>query len=262
MALEKKVESIFSVRNRIVYFICGISCIVASFLPYYSFYYKNYFITIKGVDVINDLNTVWIYEDKASVMALILFILPFYVMILGVIYLYRSFITSYKVEKINESIFKAIKTITVTLTGAWVIVIFVPFDNPENREYLSTVFSNIQFGFYLFVISEVFKFFLEITVKETDVVLDTIKINAQSEESELSNSLKEEDVDEKENIDYQYYINNGENQDGPFKISELKNKIKQSDYVWRKGMSEWVKAVDDPNLKEFFSDLPPVFKSK
>lgn len=263
MALEKKVESIFSVRNRIVYFICGICCIVASFLPYYSFYYKNYFITIKGVDVINDLKTVWIYEDKASVMALILFILPFYVMILGAIYLFRSFVTSYKVEKINESIFKAIKTITVTLTIAWVFAVFLPFDTPgSNGNYLTTVLSNIQFGFYLFVLSEIFKFFLEITVEETDLVLDTIKLNAQSEESELLTRLEEENVDENENVDYQYYITNGENQDGPFKICELKNKIKQSDYVWRKGMSEWVKAVDDPNLKNLFSDLPPVFKSK
>lgn len=262
MEAEKQLKSIFSVRNRIVYFISGVCCIVASFLPYYSFYYKNYFVTIKGIDVINDLKTLWVYEDKESILVLLLFILPFYVLILGIIYLFRSFVISYKIEKINYRIFKGIKTITVTLTILWVSAVFLSLTFAESSHDLSLVLRNIQFGFYLFALSEIFKFFLEFTVEDTDSVLDTIK----SEEN--TNDYIEEDNEINipafkngliENL--KYYIHNGDSQEGPFEIHELKNKIKETDYVWKKGMDKWIKASDEPALRIIFSDLPPTFRT-
>jgi preprotein translocase subunit SecG len=60
-----------------------------------------------------------------------------------------------------------------------------------------------------------------------------------------------------------YYINNGNENGGPFKLEELKNQqIKENTLVWYQGMDEWKHASDLEDFKPFFTDtLAPVQQS-
>ncbi|MFT5253952.1 MAG: preprotein translocase subunit SecG [Flavobacteriales bacterium] len=60
-----------------------------------------------------------------------------------------------------------------------------------------------------------------------------------------------------------YYINNGNENGGPFTLEELKNQqIKENTLVWYQGMDEWKHAVDLEDFKPFFTDiLAPVQQS-
>jgi GYF domain 2 len=59
----------------------------------------------------------------------------------------------------------------------------------------------------------------------------------------------------------QYYLHDGQNQIGPFSSEELKEKnINQETYVWKEGMTDWVKANEIAELKALFTNTPPPFK--
>jgi hypothetical protein len=60
-----------------------------------------------------------------------------------------------------------------------------------------------------------------------------------------------------------YYINNGNENAGPFTLEELKNQqIKENTLVWYQGMDEWKHAVDLVDFKPFFNVvLPPIKRS-
>jgi hypothetical protein len=61
-----------------------------------------------------------------------------------------------------------------------------------------------------------------------------------------------------------YYINNGNENSGPFTLEQLKNQqIKENTLVWYQGMDEWKHAVDLEDLKPFFFTdiLEPVQQS-
>ena len=58
-----------------------------------------------------------------------------------------------------------------------------------------------------------------------------------------------------------YYINNGNENGGPFTLEELKTQeIKETTLVWYQGMDEWKHAVDIIELKPFFTVAPPPIK--
>jgi hypothetical protein len=60
-----------------------------------------------------------------------------------------------------------------------------------------------------------------------------------------------------------YYINNGNENGGPFTLEELKNQqIKENTLVWYQGMDDWKHAVDLEDLNPFFTGiLAPVQQS-
>lgn len=59
----------------------------------------------------------------------------------------------------------------------------------------------------------------------------------------------------------QFYLNDGQQQTGPFSIDELKLKgINRDTSVWKEGMAEWVKAGELSELSEIFSNEPPTYK--
>lgn len=60
----------------------------------------------------------------------------------------------------------------------------------------------------------------------------------------------------------QYFLHDGQNQLGPFSPEELKEKnITADTFVWKEGMSDWVKAKDIAELNGIFINTPPPFKS-
>jgi hypothetical protein len=60
----------------------------------------------------------------------------------------------------------------------------------------------------------------------------------------------------------EYYYNDGQQNNGPFKIGELKNKnITRETLIWCEGMRDWVKAQDIEELKFLFTSIPPLIKN-
>jgi len=60
-----------------------------------------------------------------------------------------------------------------------------------------------------------------------------------------------------------YYINQDENQSGPFTIEELKNKrLKKSDFVWHEGLEDWKSASEIDELIPLLVAVPPPIKKK
>lgn len=58
-----------------------------------------------------------------------------------------------------------------------------------------------------------------------------------------------------------YYINNGNENGGPFTIDELKNQpLYKTTLVWYQGMDEWKYASEISDLDSFFTVLPPPIK--
>ncbi|WP_367753523.1 GYF domain-containing protein [Flavobacterium sp. WC2430] len=58
-----------------------------------------------------------------------------------------------------------------------------------------------------------------------------------------------------------YYINNGNENGGPFTLEELKTQqIKETTLVWYQGMDEWKHAIEIADLKPFFNIVPPPIK--
>jgi preprotein translocase subunit SecG len=58
-----------------------------------------------------------------------------------------------------------------------------------------------------------------------------------------------------------YYINNGNENGGPFTIEELRSqKISTATLVWYSGMDEWKYAAKIEELKPFFKAEPPPLK--
>lgn len=58
-----------------------------------------------------------------------------------------------------------------------------------------------------------------------------------------------------------YYINNGNENGGPFTLDELKNQqLNKTTLVWYQGMDEWKYAVDIIDFKPFFTVVPPPIK--
>lgn len=58
-----------------------------------------------------------------------------------------------------------------------------------------------------------------------------------------------------------YYINNGNDNAGPFTLEELKNQqIKKNTLVWHQGMDEWKHAVDLVEFVPFFRAAIPTIK--
>lgn len=58
-----------------------------------------------------------------------------------------------------------------------------------------------------------------------------------------------------------YYINNGNENAGPFTLEELKNQeIKENTLVWYQGMDEWKHAIDLVEFKPFFFIFPTSIK--
>lgn len=56
-----------------------------------------------------------------------------------------------------------------------------------------------------------------------------------------------------------YYINNGNENGGPFTIEELRSQqISTATLVWYNGMDEWKYAVEIEELKHFFNIPPPI----
>ena len=59
----------------------------------------------------------------------------------------------------------------------------------------------------------------------------------------------------------EYYYSDGQNQVGPFKPEELKEKkISRETLVWCEGMHDWVQAQDVEELKYLFTAIPPPIK--
>ena len=58
-----------------------------------------------------------------------------------------------------------------------------------------------------------------------------------------------------------YYINNGEENGGPFTLAELKNQhLSKATLVWYQGIDEWKYANDIEELQSFFTAVPPPIK--
>jgi hypothetical protein len=56
-----------------------------------------------------------------------------------------------------------------------------------------------------------------------------------------------------------YYINNGNENGGPFNLEELKNQqIKENTLVWYQGMDEWKHASDLEDFKLLYNNLLPL----
>ncbi len=57
-----------------------------------------------------------------------------------------------------------------------------------------------------------------------------------------------------------YYIHDGQNQQGPFTLDELREKsIKKTTTIWRDGLSDWTTADQIDELKEIIQVAPPAF---
>lgn len=55
-----------------------------------------------------------------------------------------------------------------------------------------------------------------------------------------------------------YFINNGDENEGPFTLDELKDQqINKATLVWFHGMEQWNYATEIPELKSFFIATPP-----
>lgn len=57
----------------------------------------------------------------------------------------------------------------------------------------------------------------------------------------------------------QYYLHDGREQYGPFALDELRNQslLKSDSLIWHEGMTDWVKANQVEELKEFLKLVPP-----
>ena len=59
----------------------------------------------------------------------------------------------------------------------------------------------------------------------------------------------------------EYFLHNGNEQEGPFTIDELKNKnITKQTSIWYDGIAEWTIAGNIEELNVLFKTLPPEFK--
>jgi hypothetical protein len=59
----------------------------------------------------------------------------------------------------------------------------------------------------------------------------------------------------------EYFLHNGDEQQGPFTIDELKNKnITRQTSIWYEGLPEWTAAGNIEELSLLFKVLPPEFK--
>lgn len=57
-----------------------------------------------------------------------------------------------------------------------------------------------------------------------------------------------------------YYLHNGNNQDGPFDLTELKLKgITKDTQIWYEGLSSWKRAEEIPEVNEILTKMPPPF---
>ena len=61
-----------------------------------------------------------------------------------------------------------------------------------------------------------------------------------------------------------YFLHNGTEQDGPFNLSELKEKnLKKNTPIWYEGITDWVDAEKIEELKDYFkTETPPPFKKE
>ena len=60
-----------------------------------------------------------------------------------------------------------------------------------------------------------------------------------------------------------YFFHDGEEQRGPFTLEELKEKqIKRETPVWKKGLKDWTRANDLPELSQLFENTPPAFRKQ
>jgi len=60
-----------------------------------------------------------------------------------------------------------------------------------------------------------------------------------------------------------YFFHDGNEQRGPFTLEELKEKpIKRETPVWKKGLRDWARASDLPELNSIFENTPPAFQKQ
>ena len=60
-----------------------------------------------------------------------------------------------------------------------------------------------------------------------------------------------------------YFFHDGNEQQGPFSVEELKLKsIRRETPVWKKDLKEWTRAGDLPELSELFENAPPPFRKQ
>jgi hypothetical protein len=60
-----------------------------------------------------------------------------------------------------------------------------------------------------------------------------------------------------------YFFHDGNEQYGPFTLEELKEKsIKRETPVWKKGLRDWARASDLPELNSIFENTPPAFRKQ
>jgi hypothetical protein len=58
-----------------------------------------------------------------------------------------------------------------------------------------------------------------------------------------------------------YFIHDGNIQQGPFTVDQLKEKsIRRDTPVWKKGLTDWTRAGDIIELKSLFENTPPAFQ--
>jgi len=58
----------------------------------------------------------------------------------------------------------------------------------------------------------------------------------------------------------EYYYSNGDEQNGPVTIEDLKDKINKDTLIWAEGMENWQKADSIEELKTLFKAVPPPIK--
>jgi hypothetical protein len=60
-----------------------------------------------------------------------------------------------------------------------------------------------------------------------------------------------------------YFFHDGNEQQGPFTIEELKEKsIKRETPVWKKDLKDWARAGNLPELSHLFENTPPPFQKQ
>src|SRR6478672_2616615 len=60
-----------------------------------------------------------------------------------------------------------------------------------------------------------------------------------------------------------YFYHDGNEQFGPFTLEEMKEKtLKRETPVWKKGLADWTRAKDLPELNSLFENIPPAFQKQ
>ena len=262
---KKDYINTFSNRNKTVYCLFGTLCILSGFVPFFSATDSFEIISIKGMFVFNNFNSLINLTNEidalSRIIVSILVFFPLYIMFLGAYYLFRGILITYDGEKSNAVIYNGIRKFTNSMLGIWLTSlagILGLFGRKNDSSDITLYLSSFKLGFYIYVGAELFRWIFQIDLPSENGLTYSSDTEGNNENTlEANDSIFPKNANET----IKYYLHNGTEAEGPYSIKELgeKMKLNKGNYVWKEGMNDWEPAEDILELKDFFLTVPPPF---